>query len=87
MRFPTALLRFRLRTLMLLVTLLSIWLGLVTARARRQQAAVDAIRKLGGTVYYDYQLKKAGTVVPIRVRGTREHPKVGVDVMKALTPK
>jgi hypothetical protein len=26
-------------------------------------------------------------VLPIKVRGTREHPKVGVDVIKALTPK
>ena len=30
---------------------------------------------------------KAGAVVPIRVRGTREQPKFGVDVMKAMTPK
>lgn len=30
---------------------------------------------------------KAGAVVPIKVRGTREQPKFGVDVMKAITPK
>jgi len=34
-----------------------------------------------------FKKKGAGTVLPIRVRGTREHPKFGVDVMKALTPK
>ena len=34
-----------------------------------------------------FKKKGAGTVLPIRVRGTREDPKVGVDVMKALTPK
>ena len=34
-----------------------------------------------------FKKKGAGTVLPIRVRGTREQPKFGVDVMKALTPK
>jgi AsmA-like protein len=34
-----------------------------------------------------FKKKGAGTVLPIRVRGTREDPKFGVDVMKALTPK
>jgi len=34
-----------------------------------------------------FKKKDAGAVLPIRVRGTREHPKVGLDVMKALTPK
>ena len=34
-----------------------------------------------------FKKKGAGTVLPIKVRGTREHPKVGLDVVKALTPK
>jgi hypothetical protein len=34
-----------------------------------------------------FRKKGAGTVLPIRVTGTREHPKFGVDVMKALTPR
>jgi hypothetical protein len=34
-----------------------------------------------------FRKKGAGTVLPIKVRGTREHPNVGRDVMKALTPK
>jgi hypothetical protein len=34
-----------------------------------------------------FKKKGAGTVLPIRVRGTREDPKFGLDVMKALTPK
>jgi len=29
----------------------------------------------------------AGAVLPIRVRGTREQPKFGLDVVKAVTPK
>ena len=34
-----------------------------------------------------FKKKGAGTVLPIKVRGTREQPKFGLDVMKALTPK
>ena len=34
-----------------------------------------------------FKKKGAGTVLPIRVRGTREQPKFGVDVVKALTPR
>jgi hypothetical protein len=34
-----------------------------------------------------FRRKGAGAVVPITVRGTRQEPKVGVDVVKAITPK
>lgn len=34
-----------------------------------------------------FRKKGAGTVLPIRVRGTRNEPKFGLDVVKALTPK
>jgi hypothetical protein len=34
-----------------------------------------------------FRKKGAGTVLPIRVRGTRHDPKFGLDVVKALTPK
>jgi hypothetical protein len=34
-----------------------------------------------------FRTRSAGAVVPIRVRGTRNDPKFGVDMMKALTPK
>jgi hypothetical protein len=34
-----------------------------------------------------FKKKGAGAVLPIRVRGTREDPKFGLDVVKALTPK
>jgi hypothetical protein len=34
-----------------------------------------------------FKKKGAGTVLPIRVRGTRDDPKFGLDVVKALTPK
>ena len=29
----------------------------------------------------------AGTVLPIKVRGTRSEPKFGLDIVKAITPK
>ena len=34
-----------------------------------------------------FRKKGAGAVLPIRVRGTRDDPKFGLDVTKALTPK
>jgi hypothetical protein len=34
-----------------------------------------------------FRKKGAGAVLPIKVRGTREEPKFGLDVVKALTPK
>ncbi len=34
-----------------------------------------------------FKKKGAGAVLPIRVRGTREQPKFGLDVVRALTPK
>ena len=34
-----------------------------------------------------FRKKGAGAVLPIKVRGTREDPKFGLDVVKALTPK
>jgi hypothetical protein len=34
-----------------------------------------------------FKKKGAGAVLPIKVRGTREHPAFGLDVGKALTPR
>ena len=47
--------RYSLRTLMLLVTVFCIWMGIVTKRARDQKYAVEAIRELGGVVFYEHQ--------------------------------
>jgi hypothetical protein len=49
-------LRFRLRTLFVAVTLLCLFLGWQVHAARRQAAAAEAIRRLGGWVYYDFQI-------------------------------
>ena len=42
---------------MVLVTVLCVWLGLVSERARKQREAVEAIEKVGGAVRYEYQSK------------------------------
>lgn len=47
--------RFSLRTLLLAITILCIWLGLTITATRRQREAVTAIRKSGGSVGYDFQ--------------------------------
>ena len=48
-------LRFSLRTLLVLIAIGCVWLGPKANRAQRQHRAVEAIRKLGGTVNYDYE--------------------------------
>jgi hypothetical protein len=53
-------LRFSLRTLFLLTTLIAVWLGLLSKRAREQQLAVDRIAELGGSVGYDFQYGPGG---------------------------
>jgi hypothetical protein len=45
-----------LRTLLVLVTALAVWLGYMTHRAREQERAVRAIQALGGTVVYDFEI-------------------------------
>jgi Leucine-rich repeat (LRR) protein len=57
MRLPTwqKLLRFRLRTLLLAITVASVWLGFHVRSARLQERSVAAIAKYGGWVRYDFQ--------------------------------
>jgi len=50
------------RSLFLLVTACAVFLGLYADRARRQAAAVTAIRAAGGTVDYDFQEKPSGSL-------------------------
>ena len=53
-------LQFSLRTLMALVVLLSLplaWFALKIRKAERQRQAVEAIRKTGGVVVYDYEFE------------------------------
>lgn len=47
--------KFSLRTLLVLMTVLCVWLGLQVNAARRQREAVTAILKAGGMITYDWQ--------------------------------
>lgn len=49
-------LRFRLRTLLIAVTALSIYLGWHVHSAETQRNALDGIHNLGGWAYYDFQI-------------------------------
>ncbi len=49
-------LRFSLRTLLVLLTIVCVVLGVIVSRAERQRRAVAAIVKAGGEVAYDYEI-------------------------------
>src|SRR5262245_17761013 len=49
-------LRFSLRALLLIVTVLCIWIGIKVNAARRQRAAMAAMQRAGVMVKFDYQL-------------------------------
>lgn len=53
-------LQFSLRTLLVALTIISIWLGIEINADRRKREAVDAIQAAGGKVFYDYQLRFPG---------------------------
>jgi hypothetical protein len=49
--------QFSLRTLLIVVTLFAVacsWFAVKMNQARKQKKAVDAIRKVGGAIFYDY---------------------------------
>jgi len=48
--------RFNLRSLMIFVTFLCVWMGYYFDAVRRQRQAVQAIRTLNGRITYDYDL-------------------------------
>jgi hypothetical protein len=55
--------QYRLRTLLIVMTVLAAWLSIASHRARQQKMAVERIRALGGRVDYDYQRITANTDV------------------------
>ena len=57
--------RFTLRTFAVLFTVLTIWLGVYASQAYKQRRAIGVVTKLGGTVFYDYQLLKAGQQIKL----------------------
>src|SRR5262245_11144674 len=50
--------RYGLRTLLIVMAAIGVWLGWRVNAARRQQAAVAAIQQLGGTVFYAHQIRE-----------------------------
>ena len=50
------LLRYSLRSMLLVVLVLSVWLGYYANRAARQRRAVALVEELGGVAKYDYEL-------------------------------
>ena len=59
--------QYSLRTLLLLMLLVSIgmsWVAVRMQRARRQREAVKGIERLGGGVMYDYQFDQSPSQPP-----------------------
>lgn len=54
-------LQYSLRSFLVVVTALAVWLGIVVNRAREQREAVEAIKNVGGEVRYDWQTE---TITP-----------------------
>lgn len=50
-------LQFSVRTVLLLVAVLCVWLGYRVHASRQRAEAIAHIEKLGGQIYYDYQVK------------------------------
>lgn len=47
--------QYSLRTFLVLLTALAVWLGVAVNRAREQREAVEVIKSLGGSLLYDRQ--------------------------------
>jgi hypothetical protein len=57
--------RFSLRTLLIAVTLLCVWLGYETTQAVRQRRAVELVNGIGGEIYYAHQRDAKGNNNPM----------------------
>jgi hypothetical protein len=68
-------LRVSLRGAILLLTIFCLWLGYLTFNVRQQKNAVDRIRRLGGSIPYDWQ-------APVDVGGGRFTVPTGPSVPK-----
>jgi Leucine-rich repeat (LRR) protein len=55
--------RFSLATLLVLLTAFGLWLGRIADRVHRQRAAVEAIRRVGGVAFYDWQFDAEGKML------------------------
>jgi hypothetical protein len=48
--------RFRLKSLFIVFTILAVYLGIETIRVTKQRKALAIVQKLGGQLFYDYQI-------------------------------
>jgi hypothetical protein len=55
-------LRYSLRALLILLTLVAIWMGYWSVSAAKQKAGTAAIREMGGSVLYNYQVRNGMTM-------------------------
>ena len=59
-------LKVSLRTFLLAITVLCVWLGFIVNRANKQKQAVAWVREHGGTVYYDFEFYKENSEFPYK---------------------
>jgi hypothetical protein len=52
--------QYRLRTLLLLMTVVAVWMGFWADRARRQEQAVNKVQELGGHLAFAFQFDSQG---------------------------
>ena len=57
-------LRFRLRTLLLAMMVISVGMGTHVNRVKRQQESIAAVKRLGGWAHYDYEIQHDGQFDP-----------------------
>ncbi len=57
--------QYSLRSFLILLTALAVWLGFVVNRAREQREAVKEIEAVGGNVIYDWELSYLPAASPI----------------------
>jgi hypothetical protein len=70
--------QFSLRTLLVVVTLFAVFCSCYAARFRQavsQRKAVEAIRRLGGRIYYDYEMELVGDWYGVRLDTDEEAEK------------
>jgi hypothetical protein len=60
-------LRVSLRTLLLGITALCVWLGILGAAARREQRVVATLHKAGGSIHYDYEMVSGANSPDVRL--------------------
>ena len=64
--------QYSLRSFLILLTALAVWLGVVVNRAREQREAVKAIEAMGGVAIYDWQLE--GPPLGDFIRNSKKQP-------------